>query len=150
MKLCLSPKGGQPDLFELGPSEIRVRSQLKPEFEVRSPYKALSATYRVHADRTAKKRDLIAKLVAFSILPAVFLFYSVDVGWPLVGLALVFATPLFFVIRGALRKPVTRITFIEHADGDFAFYIPYYAEEKDVALSFAREIQKRIASEKKA
>jgi hypothetical protein len=150
MKLCLSPKGGQPDLFELGPSEIRVRSQVKPRFESRSSYRSLSATYHVRAERRVRKADLIVKLVAFSILPAVFIYFSLDLGWLLVVLAVMLAAPLFFIIRSAMRKPLSRITFIEHADGDFAFYIPYYADEEAVALNLAREIQKRIESEKTA
>ncbi len=45
---------------------------------------------------------------------------------------------------------MSRITFIERADGDFAFYIPYFAEEEAVVLEFVREIQLRIKNAKKA
>ena len=148
MNLSLEPKGHHPDLFELGPAEIRVRCRARPRFEARSPYKSLSATYQVSSSQPVKKVDFVGKLIAFSILPAVFLYYSIEVGWMLAVFAFVLATPLFFVIRSACRKATTRITFIEHADGDFAFYIPYYADEEAQVLEFVREIQRRIEKKK--
>ena len=150
MKLTLTPKGHHPNLFELGPTEICIRSEAKPQVEARSPYKSLSATYRVRASQPIRKVDFVGKLVAFSILPVLFLYYSIDAGWLLAVLAIALATPLFFVIRSAVRKQVTRIIFNEHADGDFAFYIPYYAAEETAVLEFVREIQRRIEDEKNA
>jgi hypothetical protein len=150
MNLSLEPKGHHPDLFELGPTEIRVQCRARPRFEVRSPYKSLSATYRVSSSQPIRKVDLVGKLIAFSILPALFLYYSIEVGWLLAVFAILLSTPLLFVIRSACRKATKDITFIEHADGDFAFYIPYYADEEARVLEFVREIQRRIENEKNA
>lgn len=149
MKLSLTPKGYHPDLFELEPAEIRIRSKAKPQIEARSPYASLSATYQMRGSQPLKKADFVGKLVAFSILPVMFLYYSIEVGWLLAVIALVLATPLFFVIRSAFRKPITQITFIERGDGDFAFYIPYFTEEEAEVLRFVREIQRRIENERK-
>ena len=144
MELSLTPKGYYPDLFELGPEEIVVTSKAKPSFQTRSPYKNLSATYLLEGPKPMKKAELVSKIVLSSILPALFLYYSFEGGWGLALLALITATPIWFVLRGALRKPVTTLTFVEASDGDFAFYIPYYPEEEPAVQDFVREIQQRI------
>ena len=150
MKLSLTPKGAHPDLFELGESDIRVTRKRRPQFETRSRIKDLSATYSVRGPKRINRSDFIGKLIAFSILPALFLYHCLDTGWMLAVLAAISATPLVLVILSALRRPITRLTFIERGDGNFAFFIPYYVDEEKAVLAFAQEIQRRIRNKKSA
>lgn len=147
MNLSLIAKSGHPDLYELGPTEIRISSKRNSRFEIRSPYSSLSATYSIRGPKRLKKGDFAGKIIAFSILPILFIYYSFEVGWILAVFAIPLATPLFFVVRGAMRKPISILTFIERSDGDFAFHIPYYAEEEVAVMEFTKAIQARIQNE---
>jgi hypothetical protein len=147
MKLDLTPKCTGPDLFELEAEGIRVTSKTRRGFETRSPYGSLSSTYSLRRAPKTNKLEAFAKLAVLSAIPALFLYYSTAVGWPLAILALISAIPLLLMIRRVSRRPFASITFTERADGDFAFYIPFYPEEEPAVLDFVREIQKKIQNE---
>ncbi len=132
---------GVTDTFELGETEVVMRSKKRRGIERRIPYWNISPNY---IRRRPKGNQEIAKMSCFLFLVGLLGVAAVYVGWFMIVPAAIFMIPVYYYTKEIRNRGFDELVFEEDIDGGWAMTISFKPEDETRVLDFVAELQTRI------